>query len=335
VEDTTGVNLMGIAGELDMQARAIDLAQFPVYQENAEANDFHMLMWPQAQASGATLMFNQSYPDPLYRELFQNQDFRIAMSHAIDREVINDVAFLGQGVPRTESVVPASPYYLPEIENVNGEFDPELATQLLEGTGLLAMGDDGYYTFADGSELLIVIETSITATGMSDTLELISQWWDEIGIRNRVDTMTRDAYWPRAGANEVMVATWTTDRGLVPMVDPIYQFPFDERSWMGPAFGMYYKTGGVEGEAPPAYLQAALDLYDEYKVTTDPARQVEIGQEIVRMGTEGMWTMGTVGLVPNPVVVKNNFMNVPELHTADWIIMTPGTTEPAAYYFAE
>ncbi len=332
VEGTEGVNIMGIAGELSMQARAIDLAQYPVYQENAEANGYHMLLWPQAQASNATLWFNQSYPDEAYRELFQDFRFRRAMSIAIDRETINEVAYLGQGVPRTETVVPDSPYYQPDIEAIHAEYDPETATALLEEIGLV-MGDDGFYTFPDGSELLLVVETSITATGMQDSLELIAQWWNELGIKTQVETMTRDVYWPRTGANEVMVATWTTDRGLVPMVDPIYQFPFDERSWMAPAFGIWYKTGGADGMEPTAELQAAMDLYDEYKLTTDPERQVEIGRELVRLSTEGLWTLQSVGMVPNPVVVMNNFMNVPESHTADWIIMTPGTTEPASYYF--
>ena len=78
-----------------------------------------------------------------------------------------------------------------------------------------------------------------------------------------------------------------------------------------------------------------MDLYDEYRRTPDPARQLEIGKEIVKMATEQLWAIGTVGLVPNPVVVKNNFMNVGAKHTADWIIMTPGTQDPAHYYFAD
>ena len=76
-----------------------------------------------------------------------------------------------------------------------------------------------------------------------------------------------------------------------------------------------------------------MDLYDEYKLTTDSARQLEIGREIVRMSTENLWTLGTVGQVPNPVVVNNCFMNVADKHTADWIIMTPGTMDPAHFYF--
>ena len=48
VENADGVNAMGIAGDLSMQARAISLTQYPVYQENAEAGNYHMLLWPQA-----------------------------------------------------------------------------------------------------------------------------------------------------------------------------------------------------------------------------------------------------------------------------------------------
>jgi peptide/nickel transport system substrate-binding protein len=334
VEDVAGVNTMGVAGQIDMQDRAILLSQYPVYMDNAEANGYHMLLWPTAQASNATLFFNQSFGDLKYRELFQKLDFRRAMSLAIDRNAVNEIVFLGQGVPRTETVVPASPYYQEDIESLNAEYDTATAESLLDGLGL-EKGSDGFRTFPDGSELLIVIETSGTGAGELDTYELVTEWWNAIGVKTELVQETREEFWAKAGANEVMVATWTTDRGLVPMVDPIYQLPFDTRSWMAPAFGLWYNTGGAQGEEPSADFKAAIDLYEQYKVTTDPAKQLEIGKEIVRMATTNLWSIGTVGLVPNPVVVKNNFMNVAENHTADWIIMTPGTQDPAHYYFAD
>ncbi len=334
VEDVAGVNVMGIAGQIDMQDRAMDLAQYPVYIENSEANNYHMLLWPQAQASAATFFVNQSYSDPKYRELFQNFDFRRALSLAIDRPSINEIVFLGQGTPRTESVVPASPYFQPDIEMENAEYDVATAESLLDGLGL-AKGSDGFRTFPDGSELLIVMQTAGTGAGELDTAELVTEWWNTVGIKTELVQKTREDYWASAGANEVMVATWTTDRGLVPMVDPIYQFPFDTRSWMGPAFGLWYNTGGTDGEEPPAEIKEVMDLYDQYKVTTDAAQQVEIGKQIVRIASTKLFVIGTVGLVPTPVVVKNNFMNVPDKHTADWIIMTPGTLDPAHFYFSD
>ncbi len=334
VENADGVNAMGIAGDLSMQARAISLTQYPVYQENAEAGNYHMLLWPQATASNATLWFNQSYSDEQYRTLFTDLRFRRAMSHAIDRDTLNNVVFLGQGTPRTETVVPDSQCYIPEIENIHGEYDPTLAASLLEEIGLVK-GSDGFYTFANGDPLLLVIETANVEATLADSLELIAQWWNDVGVRTEVEAMTRDVFWPRQGANESMISTWTTDRGLVPMVDPIYQFPFDERSWMAPAYGTWFKSGGAQGIEPSDEFKAAMDLYAEYKTSIDPARQLEICQDIVRNATENLWTIGTVGLVPNPVVVKNNFMNVSENHTADWIIMTPGTMDPAHFYFTD
>lgn len=334
VENSDGVNAMGIAGDLSMQARAISLTQFPVYQENAEAGNYHMLLWPQATASNATLWFNQSYSDEQYRALFTDLRFRRAMSHAIDRETLNNVVFLGQGTPRTETVVPDSQCYIPEIENIHGAYDTALAQSLLEEIGLVK-GSDGFYTFANGDPLLLVVETANVEATLADSLELIAQWWNDVGVRTEVEAMTRDVFWPRQGANESMISTWTTDRGLVPMVDPIYQFPFDERSWMAPAYGTWFKSGGAQGIEPTDEFKAVMDLYNEYKTSIDPARQLEICQQIVRNATENLWTIGTVGLVPNPVVVKNNFMNVSDSHTADWIIMTPGTMDPAHFYFTD
>jgi len=336
VEDNEAINLLAIAGDLDMQTRRLDFSKYPVFQEEGPKNGYHTPLWSNAQASGMTFFPNQSYSDPAYRELMQNFDFRQALSLSIDRDLLNDVVFLGQAVPRTESVVPTSPFFIPEIENLNGEFDPETAEALLDGMGL-AKGDDGFRTFADGSPLELVIETNQISGNLLDAIELVAENWNSVGLKTAVETMQRDIYWPRATGNEVMIATWPTDRGLVPMVDPIYQFPFDERSWMGPAFGIWYKTGGEQGEEPTAEMKEIMDLYDQYKSSVDSAEQVALGKEIVRISSEQLYTIGTAGMPPAPVVIKDNFMNVNENRdfVADWIIMAPGTQDPSHYYFAQ
>jgi peptide/nickel transport system substrate-binding protein len=336
VEDNEAINLLAIAGDLDMQHRRIDFSKYTVYQENAEAGGYHTLIWPTARASTITLFPNQSYDDPLYRELLQNLQFRQALSLAIDRELINEVAFLGQGIPRTETVVRDSPLFQEDIENYYAEFDPEQAQALLEDEVGLVMGADGFYTFADGTPVELIIEGTDAVSGASiDALELVTEGWNDIGLKTALEISSRDIYWPRAGANEVMIATWETDRGLVPMVDPIYQFPFDERSWMAPAFGVWYNTGGAQGEEPTTNFQEVMDLYDQYKSTVDPDEQLAIGQEIVRLATEGLFTIGTVGMDPGLVVVKDNFHGVMEHHTSDWLVFTPGTMDPPQFWIEQ
>jgi peptide/nickel transport system substrate-binding protein len=335
VEDNEAINLKAIAGELDMQHRRIDFSKYTVFQENAEAGGYHTLLWTTANASNITLFPNQSFPDPVYRELMQNLKFRQALSLAIDRDAINSVAFLDQAIPRTISVVRDSPLFQEDIEAYYAEFDPDQAQALLEEVGL-TKGDDGFYTFADGTPVELVVESTDSVSGGStDTLELVVENWNSIGLKTVLQTMSRDIYWPRANANEVMIATWETDRGLVPMVDPIYQFPFDERSWMGPAFGTWYKSGGEQGEEPIASMKEVQDLYDQYKSSVDPNEQLEIGKQIVRKSTEGLFTIGTCGISPGPVVMKDNFHNVMENHTSDWLVFTPGTQDPPQFWIEE
>jgi peptide/nickel transport system substrate-binding protein len=316
-----------------MQQRGMDFNKITVFQDNAAAGDYHIGLWSTASASFETFMPNQSYDDPKYRELLQDVRFRQALSQAIDRDLINQVAFLGQAVPRTISVVDSSPYYQEDIEQLYAALDVDASKALLDEIGL-PVGSDGFRTFADGTPLELVVETQATGVGL-DVDELVVENWNAIGLKTTLKAMTRDLYWPRATGNEVMIATWGTDRGLVPMVDPVYQFPFDERSWMAPAFGIWYKTGGELGEEPTPEIKAAMDLYDEYRTTVDSARQVEIGKQLVRTATENLWTIGTVGMAPALLVVKNDFKNVIEDQSfvSDWIIMAPGTQDPSQYYF--
>ena len=331
VQDNTAVNSLALEGKLDMQHRGLDLAQYPVFQESAEQYGYHMLLWTVAQASGLTFFPNQSYKDPAYRALLQDFKFRQALSQSIDRDAINDIMFLGQATPQTESVVEDSPLFQPDIQNIYGEYDVELAKSLLDEIGL-KVGGDGFRTFADGSPLQLVIETSYTSGTLNDGIELVAEYWRAIGLNTSVEANSRDIYWPRAIANEVMIATWTTDRGLVPMIDPIYQFPFDNRSWMAPAFGDWYKSGGTTGEEPNAALKELMDLYNQYRATVDPDEQMKIAKEIVRKTTMALNVIQTAGMSPGPTVVMDNFMNVMDEHVSDWIIMTPGTMDPSHFW---
>ena len=330
VADNTVINVMAIAGQIDMQARGINLAQITVYKENAEAGDYHLLEWSTAAASGVTFFPNQSYPDPAYRELMQNLKFRQALSLAIDRDLINDISWLGQAIPRTITVVRDSALFQEDIETYYAEYDPDAGKALLDEVGL-SVGADGMRTFADGSPLELVIETNREGSQL-DAVELVAENWREIGLNVTVKTMTREVYWPRACANEAMIGTWGTDRGLVPMIDPIYQFPFDERSWMAPSFGIWYKTAGKEGEEPTPEIKELMDLYDAYRATVRPDEQVDLAKQIVRLSTERLAVIQTCGMAPSLVVVKNNFHNVAEHHTSDWLIMTPGTQDPCHYW---
>jgi peptide/nickel transport system substrate-binding protein len=331
-EETEALNLKAINGEIDFQFRRMSLSNYPVFKENEVKNNYKIYLWPDAVPSKIAYYFNQSIADDSLRAIFQNVKFRQAMSVAIDRDEINEISYLGLGTPRSFTVVPASPYYQPELETLYTEYDPALANQLLDEIGL-KKGSDGWRTKPDGSPLEISVEGMEWDKASTDEMQLVVSYWNAVGVKTTLTLLNRDIYWPKVCANEVQVSTWTESRAIDPMVDPIWVFPFDERSWMAPGYGMWYKSGGELGVEPPEKFKWAMKLYDEFKVTVDPDRQLEIAKELVKWVVEEVNVIGTVGLLPNVVVVKNDFKNVPEDFTTDWIYMAPGTLDPSHFYF--
>ena len=80
------------------------------------------------------------------RAIFEDKNFRIAMSHCINRQEIIDVLYVGQGEPMQSAVgkeVPA--LYDEEMYNAYIEYDVELAHQYLADAGMTEQGSDGYF----------------------------------------------------------------------------------------------------------------------------------------------------------------------------------------------
>ena len=333
VENNDAIAALALACNIDFQFRGMDLKKFPLSKENESKCKYTVQRWPAAQGTMVALWPNQSYTeDPVLGTIFANKDFRIALSYAIDRKKINSVSYLDQGVINSEPVVKDSPFFLAETATLYSEFDPKKSAEFLDKAGL-KMGPDGKVRLRpDGKPLEITIETERVGADL-DALQLVAENWNAVGVKTVVKTETRDLFWPRATGNQIQVSVWGTDRGLEPFVDPIYVFPFDERSWMAPAFGTYYKTSGTQGIKPIGKLAESQVLYDQMKVTTDQTKLVDLGKQMIKIATEDAWTISLVGSVPAPTIIKNNMRNVPTTVTQDWIFFTPGNQKPYTFYY--
>ncbi len=332
VENAEAVNLKAINGEIDFQFRDIQISKFSLLQENKAKNGYRVLQWPDASGSKIGFFVNQSIADPDLRPLFRDVKFRQALSYGINRKRINEVAYFGLGKERNALLIPASPFYDPAQESLYAQLDPAKANGLLDEIGL-KKGADGFRTLANGKPLELTIETYQTTGPEFDALELVRKDWESLGLKMALKSTPRETYVPRGNNGELQIATWGTDRGLEPFVDPVYVFPYDERSWMAPAWGLWFKSGGQRGEKPEGDVAKAHELFNQFRSTVDPVKQIEIGKQIVKLESENLWVIGTVGAVPSIAVVKNNFRNVPEEAVTDWIFMSPGNLDPAQFFF--
>jgi peptide/nickel transport system substrate-binding protein len=332
VENAEALNVKAINGEIDMQFRRIDIAKYTLLQENKQRGDYRVLRWPDANGSQVAFFANQTYADPALREVFRDIRFRQALSYAINRKRINDVSYFGLGKEGNAVLISDSRYYVAETQNQYAQFDQAKANALLDEAGL-KKGPDGIRTLPDGKPLELTVETYQTSGAVFDTIELTRKDWENVGLKVVVKSSQRESFWPRALDNDVAIAVWGTDRALEPFVDPIYVLPYDNRSWFAPLVGDWYSSRGQKGQKPEGDLAKSLELFDQLKATTDQAKQIELGKQIVKLEADNVWSIGTVGAIPSILVVKNNFRNVPENAVTDWIFMSPGNLDPSQFFF--
>jgi peptide/nickel transport system substrate-binding protein len=337
--DPQGLNLAAIGGEIDMQGRHIIMSNYPVLVENAEKSGYRVLTYPTFGGSDAVLMLNQTYVnDPAIGELLQNRDFRIALSHAIDREAIKELAFLGIGEARQP--VPAShhPFY-PGDEHAfkYTEHDVDQANQLLDGIGLTERDGDGFRLLPNGERLDLEISVVPAFASWPDIGQLVVEDWADVGVRAHIEIRERTPHFAMRDSGDLMIEIWNEDTAGFPFSG---QPKFDVRSnpslTLAPLSQQWINTNGAQGVPPAPELQQIMDIIDEAKVS-DPERQIELAHELFRIWTDNVWEIGTVGLTPmvQGVVVANaDLRNVPEVAGNDWPLRTPGNTRPEQYFYA-
>src|SRR5690606_8914446 len=127
-EDNSVFDLWVAQGLIDMQSRHVNSANFTFYKENEELGNYRVVMW--RNASTNALHPNINHSDPVLRELFDTAQFREALSIAINRVEINELAYNGLFEPRQASPVSGSPHYDAEFETRWTEYDPDRANQI-------------------------------------------------------------------------------------------------------------------------------------------------------------------------------------------------------------
>lgn len=341
-ENLEVLNLRAIAGEYDFQARHISLANLPVLLENAEAGNYTVRLDPAQHGADGAFMFNQSYQaDAEIGKWLRTTDFRRALSLAVDRDKINEILFLGIGTPGSAVVAESSPFSPgPEYRTLWAPSQPDIeqANAMLDAIGLTEKDSEGFRLRTDNGERLILELPTIPAfIQFTQLAELVKEDWARVGIFANVVEQERSLVEQRRAANELPIFVWQNDGTDELFLYPYHAIPVNETSGTGPGFGIWYSTGGADGIEPPDNVKAVLDLFSQGLVAT-PEERITIGQEIWKIITDEVWTMGTVGqsgAFMGVRVVKNNMGNIPARHFNIQAGQTPNISRPATFFFTD
>lgn len=310
------------AGDADLQARNIRFDNYTVLKEAEEQKQkFFVRLWDDGRASKLALNPNLTTTDNVWRGVFRDVRFRRALSLAIDRNEINQAIYYGLGVPGANTILAQSPLYKPEYTTAWSELDIDKANALLDEMGLTKRSDDNFRLLPDGRKMVIIVDTAGESTEETDVLQLVQDSWHKIGVDLFTKPSELEVFRNRIFAGESLMSVWYGADNGIPNADmsPWEYTPSSQQQLQWAKWGQFIETKGEAGEKidmPEA--QRLYDLLLAWRAATETEKRVGIWDEILKIWSEQVYSIGTVANVPQPVVVNRHLHNVPEKAVWAW-----------------
>ena len=327
------------AGETDLQARGLAFRDYTFLKESEPRSGLRTLLWREARGARYALYPNLNAADPVWRKLFRDRRFRLALSLSVDRDAINQYFYFGLATPANNTILPDSPLYRPEIGEACLGYDIARANALLDEIGLTARNADGTRLLPDGRPLELVVETAGESVEQTDILELLRDDWAKIGFRIHTKPSEREVLRNRIFSGEALMTIWFGIENGVPTADmsphefaPTSQY--DQPQW--PKWGQYYETKGKAGE-PPALPEARrlLALFDAWRLARSGDERRRIWDEMLTLYAEQCYTIGLVANVLQPVAARRTLRNIPEDAIYNWEPHAQlGVYRPDTFFYA-
>ena len=322
-----------VNGEIDYQDRHINAnANRAVFIDAAEKAKIHLVDGPNADMNTTIISLNLTHKDPVKREIFNNKDFRIGLSYAIDRQAIIDSAFVGQGEPWQAAPRKESPFYDEKLAKQYTEFDLAKANEHLDKAYPKKDGE-GFRLGPDGKRISFNIMVIPALGDFLDSTQLVAQYWQAVGVDAKVQTVDRTLFYDRKDNNDQDASVFLGSGGMVDaLFEPTFYFPFWNESLFAVPWGNWFASGGKSGEEPPAEVRKQMEIYREITKYADPAKQVELMKQLLEIAADQFYCIGVSTPGPLYSAVKNNLHNVYPRPFA-WTYPSPVASNTEQYYF--
>jgi peptide/nickel transport system substrate-binding protein len=302
------IKLKLLSGEAHVEFRSMRSPDVPLLAESPRL-DIVKVLPPFGAPQGIYVNYNN--PDPVKREVFRNPDFRRALSIAIDRQLINETAHLNQGRPGMGISAPG--VFDPDIDGRWTFYDPDKANAMLDDVGLDKRDREGYRLLPNGERFdFTLLFTPDWGEGATETAEIATQNWREVGIRANAHAGTETAITARLETEDWDSNVRCVWGGLMILdwFPALLRWAVSQRTWWDTKDQA--NPRGVEPE-PGSYVRRLLEIKDEIdaKNTGQNPEEIEVLMaELREIYADQMFGFGIVQDVKHPVPVNKNLKNV-------------------------
>ena len=313
-------------------------SDIPLFKLLEERGNFKTLIWRLLYGVDVLIQFNFNCANEELRRIFWDIRFRKALSLAINREEINQIIYFGRGVPRQTTVIPTSKFFEEKFARAYTEYDPHRARELLDEMGVVDRNGDGVRDCPNGKPLNITLEWTPMGTPKGLTMELVVDHWRDVGVDVNLKQNSASLQIARATGGLMEMTLWHGDRTTDILFPPApFWFVPTSVGWekcMWNQWAMWNTSDGAKGEEPPDEIKQLIDWWNEMRTCMDEQKRIELGKRILQSQAENLWTIGTVGLAPHPLIVSSKLRNVPRTGYWGWDCRYSMPYHPETWYLA-
>lgn len=243
------------------------------------------------------------------RELNRNEDFRKAVTMAVDRKKLGEALVKGPFTAIYPGGLSSGTSFYDRESTVYYPFDLDGAKALLEKAGLKDTDGNGFVNFPEGKgggkdvEIVLLIDNSY-ATDRNLAEGLIGQM-EKLGLRvvlNSLDGKQRDA------TNYAGKFDWMVHRNAAEYASVVQNTP--QLAAAGPRTSWHHRApeGGQLDLMP--FEQELVDIINKFIATNDNAERAELMKQYQKVATTNLDTVGLTEY-PGALIINKRFANVP------------------------
>ena len=308
VSELESIRLRFINGELDFIGRYSHLPSYAALKRHENTGRYRLHL--SGPGPGPVFYLNWKTPKKHLRQAIRDRRVRMAMSHAINREEVNQILYYGLLEPCGFSFRRPCPYFSREAYTRYSEYDPDKARALLAEAGYHDRDGDGFREFPDGSRFALTLDVAMD-WGYEDICEFIAGYWGEIGIKVHLNIALTQILYPRYVTGDWDARCQTMEATVDPMGRPHY--------WMimGPTHPFWHRQ--ADEDAPPwlrratRHLEEALETFDAERAHALMAKVRDIySEEVPAIGVGSLFRVWgssrRLGNVPENTAVDDIFL---------------------------
>ncbi|WP_239617970.1 ABC transporter substrate-binding protein [Cohnella mopanensis] len=285
VQNLEVVKLKIMAGEIDHSYEYVSIPDVSLLKEHEQEGGYKVYV-NNLHRTANDIELNQTFDDPVWRQVVGDARFRQALNLALDKQEIDDTVFYGFANPAAFQ---------------GAERDLDKANKLLDEIGL-KKGEDGLRKGPDGKTFTIPLEVSTQMADFATLGQLVVEQWKQLGLDVSLKQIDNTLWTTRNKANQLKATIMFTP-GPVQWA----RSEWGQNIW-APLWDQWWNSAGAQGEEPP---QDVKDLFQSiFSLRELPIEQAKQKREEIKKNfADKVWYFIHSENIAAPVAVNAKIGN--------------------------